>query len=53
MTCYFGKHDRIAVGAVILLKISKIAFHNTNGYSLRVALRICTVVSDFCWYKYD
>jgi hypothetical protein len=38
MTCYFGKHDRIAVGAVILPKIPKIAFHNTNGYSLGVAL---------------
>jgi len=39
MTCYFGKLDRIAVGAMILPKIPKIAFHNTNGYSLGVALR--------------
>jgi hypothetical protein len=39
MTCYFGKHDRIVVGAVILPKIPKIAFHNTNGYSLGVALK--------------
>jgi hypothetical protein len=38
MTCYFGKHDRIAVGAVILPNIPKIAFYNTNGYSLGVAL---------------
>jgi hypothetical protein len=41
MTCYFGKHDRIAVGAVILSKIPKIAFHDTNDYSLRVTLRSC------------
>jgi len=38
MTCYFGKHDRRVVGAVILPKIPKIAFHNINGYSLGVAL---------------
>jgi len=38
MTCYFGKHDRIAVGAMILPKISKIAFQDTNGYSLGVAV---------------
>jgi len=38
MICYFGKRDRIAVGAVILPKMSKIAFHDTNGYSLGVAL---------------
>jgi hypothetical protein len=25
MACYFGKHDRLAVGAVILLKIPKMA----------------------------
>jgi hypothetical protein len=39
MTCYFRKHDRIAVGAVTLPKIPKITFHNTNGYSLGVALK--------------
>jgi hypothetical protein len=38
MACYFRKHDRIAVGAVILPKVHKIAFYNTNGYSLAVAL---------------
>jgi hypothetical protein len=27
MTCYFEKYDRILVGAVILLKIPKIAFY--------------------------
>jgi hypothetical protein len=43
MTCYFGKHDRIAVGAVILPKIPKIAFHNTNGHSLGVALTLLTL----------
>jgi len=40
MTCYFEKHDRIVVGAVILPKIPKIAFHSTNGYSLEVALML-------------
>jgi hypothetical protein len=40
MTCYFGKHDRIAIEAVILPKIPKIAFHNINGYSLGVALML-------------
>ena len=39
VTCYFGKHDRIVVGAMILPKIPKIGFHNTNSYSLGVALR--------------
>ena len=38
MTCYFGKLDRIAVGAMILPKIPKIAFHDTNSNSLGVAL---------------
>jgi len=38
MTYYFGKHDRIAVGVVILPKIPKIAFHDTNSNSLGVAL---------------
>ena len=38
MTCYFGKHDRIAVGAMILPKMPKIAFYDTSGYSLGVAL---------------
>lgn len=32
------KYDRIIVGAVILLKIPKIRFFMTNGYSLGVAL---------------
>jgi hypothetical protein len=40
MTCYFEKHDRIVVGAMILLKIPKIAFHNTNGYLLELFLPI-------------
>jgi hypothetical protein len=38
---YLGKHDRIAIGAVILPKISKIEFHNTNSYSLGVAIHHC------------
>ena len=38
MTCYFRKRDRIVVGAVILPKIPKIGFHNSNGYSLGVPL---------------
>jgi hypothetical protein len=46
MTCYFRKYDRITVGAVILPKIPKIVFHNTNGYSFGVALNtgIITVI---------
>ena len=38
MTCYFGKYNRIAVGVMILSKIPKIRFHNSNGYSLEVVL---------------
>jgi hypothetical protein len=40
MTCYFRKHDRIAVGAMMLPKILKIAFHNINDYSLGEGLNI-------------
>jgi hypothetical protein len=43
VTYYFGKHDR-TVGVVILPKIPKIGFHNSNGYSLGVALSPCSIM---------